>query len=58
MLIHDIAGCKRRIFDPDYLDALHKKNVELRNEGIQEFTETGVIGSSGDEYRTSHSFPI
>ncbi|PLB47594.1 monooxygenase [Aspergillus steynii IBT 23096] len=43
-------GCKRRIFDPDYLDSLHRKNVELRNEGIQEFTERGIIGTSGDEF--------
>ena len=31
-------------------------NVELRNEGIKEFTETGIIGSSGDKYRANHSF--
>lgn len=43
------TGCKRRIFDPGYLDSLHQANVKLRNEGIQEFTETGIIGSSGVE---------
>ncbi|KAJ5110125.1 hypothetical protein N7532_002770 [Penicillium argentinense] len=42
-------GCKRRIFDPGYLDSLHQPNVNLRNEGIQEFTENGIIGSSGVE---------
>ncbi|KAL2847795.1 hypothetical protein BJY01DRAFT_262907 [Aspergillus pseudoustus] len=42
-------GCKRRIFDPGYLDSLHKSTVILRNEGIQEFTEKGIIGSSGTE---------
>ncbi|KAJ5199110.1 hypothetical protein N7491_000327 [Penicillium cf. griseofulvum] len=42
-------GCKRRIFDPGYLDSLHQSNVKLRNEGIQEFTENGIIGSSGIE---------
>ncbi|KAL2832602.1 monooxygenase [Aspergillus cavernicola] len=42
-------GCKRRIFDPGYLDSLHKPSVSLRNEGIQEFTENGIIGSSGVE---------
>ena len=47
------TGCKRRIFDPEYLDSLQKKNVALRNEGIQEFTDTGIIGTSGDEYRAS-----
>ncbi|GIJ86518.1 hypothetical protein Asppvi_005407 [Aspergillus pseudoviridinutans] len=44
-------GCKRRIFDPGYLDSLHRTNVKLRSEGIQEFTETGTIGSSGVEDR-------
>ncbi|KAJ6071135.1 hypothetical protein N7499_009149 [Penicillium canescens] len=42
-------GCKRRIFDPGYLDCLHQTNVVLRSEGIQQFTETGIIGSSGVE---------
>ena len=40
-------GCKRRIFDPDYLDALNRPNVELLNQGIQEITETGIISSGG-----------
>ena len=40
-------GCKRRIFDPDYLDALSRPNVELLNHGIQEITETGIISSGG-----------
>ncbi|RJE21190.1 Flavin-binding monooxygenase [Aspergillus sclerotialis] len=40
-------GCKRRIFDPDYLDYLNRPNVELLPEGIQEMTETGIITSSG-----------
>ncbi|RJE25125.1 Flavin-binding monooxygenase [Aspergillus sclerotialis] len=44
-------GCKRRIFDPDYLDSLHRKNVALRNEGIQEFTDEGIIGTTGEVYQ-------
>ncbi|KAI4602224.1 hypothetical protein KJ359_009462 [Pestalotiopsis sp. 9143b] len=40
-------GCKRRIFDPGYLDSLNNSNVELLAEGIQEITETGIISSSG-----------
>ncbi|ETS78550.1 hypothetical protein PFICI_10612 [Pestalotiopsis fici W106-1] len=40
-------GCKRRIFDPGYLDSLNKSNVELLAEGIQEITETGIISASG-----------
>jgi cation diffusion facilitator CzcD-associated flavoprotein CzcO len=40
-------GCKRRIFDPDYLGALNLPNVELLNHGIQEITESGIISSGG-----------
>lgn len=40
-------GCKRRIFDPDYLDSLNRPNVELLNHGIQEITENGIISSGG-----------
>ncbi|OQU97223.1 hypothetical protein CLAIMM_03188 isoform 1 [Cladophialophora immunda] len=40
-------GCKRRIFDPDYLDALNLPNVQLLNHGIQEITETGIVSSGG-----------
>src|SRR5262249_10274094 len=40
-------GCKRRIFDPDYLDALNLENVELLNHGIQEITESGIFSSGG-----------
>ncbi|PSK37242.1 Protein arginine N-methyltransferase 1 [Elsinoe australis] len=45
---HDILipkfplGCKRRIFDPGYLTALHSPNVELTDEPILAFTETGL----------------
>ncbi|KAF4553588.1 Pyridine nucleotide-disulfide oxidoreductase-like protein 16 [Elsinoe fawcettii] len=42
-------GCKRRIFDPGYLDALHRPNVELLNQGIKEITETGIISSRGEK---------
>lgn len=41
-------GCKRRIFDPDYLDALAQPNVELLNHGIERITETGIVSSGGD----------
>ncbi|KAG5812639.1 hypothetical protein H9Q74_003591 [Fusarium xylarioides] len=40
-------GCKRRIYDPGYLAALRRDNVELLPEGIQEFTETGLISEKG-----------
>lgn len=35
-------GCKRRIFDPGYLKALHESNVELTTERITGFTKTGL----------------
>ncbi|KAE8423564.1 FAD/NAD(P)-binding domain-containing protein [Aspergillus pseudocaelatus] len=35
-------GCKRRIFDPGYLDCLHRSNVELTTEKIVEFTPEGL----------------
>jgi cation diffusion facilitator CzcD-associated flavoprotein CzcO len=40
-------GCKRRIYDPGYLACLHRDNVELLPEGIQEFTETGLLSETG-----------
>ncbi|KAI1488826.1 monooxygenase [Biscogniauxia mediterranea] len=45
-------GCKRRIFDPGYLDSLNLPNVELIPEGIKEMNETGIVSASGrrDEY--------
>lgn len=41
-------GCKRRIFDPDYLDALNLSNVELLNHGIERITENGIVSTGGD----------
>jgi cation diffusion facilitator CzcD-associated flavoprotein CzcO len=35
-------GCKRRIFDPGYLAALHRDNVELTDERVVRFTPTGI----------------
>ncbi|KPM37626.1 hypothetical protein AK830_g8930 [Neonectria ditissima] len=42
-------GCKRRIFDPGYLDSLNRANVELLAEGIASITPTGIVSSSGVE---------
>jgi cation diffusion facilitator CzcD-associated flavoprotein CzcO len=45
---HDILipnfqlGCKRRIFDPGYLESLHRPNVLLTTDSIVEFTEHGL----------------
>jgi cation diffusion facilitator CzcD-associated flavoprotein CzcO len=41
-------GCKRRIFDPDYLEALHSPNIELTTEPIVEFTEHGLRTTKRD----------
>ncbi|KAF2233755.1 monooxygenase [Viridothelium virens] len=42
-------GCKRRIFDPGYLESLNAPNVELIPEGIKEITEDGVISENGSK---------
>jgi cation diffusion facilitator CzcD-associated flavoprotein CzcO len=41
------SGCKRRIFDPNYLEALHRKNLDLIPEGIQKIDESGITSDSG-----------
>ena len=41
-------GCKRRIFDPGYLEALHQPNVELTTERVVEFTESGLRTEARD----------
>ncbi|KAL3457221.1 hypothetical protein BJX64DRAFT_280735 [Aspergillus heterothallicus] len=40
-------GCKRRIFDPNYLESLHRSNVEVAPLGIDSIDETGIISSDG-----------
>ncbi|KAL4789432.1 hypothetical protein BDV19DRAFT_397047 [Aspergillus venezuelensis] len=35
-------GCKRRIFDPGYLECLHMDNIELTTEPIVEIYENGI----------------
>lgn len=55
---HDILvpdfelGCKRKIADPNYLESLHRPNVELIPEGLQRITTDGIVSASGrvDEY--------
>ena len=41
------SGCKRRIFDPGYLENLNRSNVEVAPLSIQAFDETGVVSSDG-----------
>ncbi len=40
-------GCKRRIFDPNYLEALHEENLSLVAEGIKEIDSTGITSERG-----------
>ena len=41
-------GCKRRVMDTDYLECLHRDNVELvYKDPIDEIVETGVRTKSG-----------
>ncbi|KAG6358539.1 hypothetical protein INS49_012056 [Diaporthe citri] len=50
VLVPEFAlGCKRRIFDPNYLSSLHLDHVDLIAEGIREVTKTGIISESGYE---------
>jgi cation diffusion facilitator CzcD-associated flavoprotein CzcO len=52
---HDILtpdfelGCKRKVADPGYLESLNRTTIELIPEGIQRFTEDGIISTSGRE---------
>lgn len=42
------VGCKRRVMDPGYLDALHRSNVDLCSEKIAAIDETGVQLANGE----------
>lgn len=41
-------GCKRRIFDPNYLESLNRRNIELAPVGIESIDETGITGTDGN----------
>ncbi|KAH7378582.1 putative flavin-binding monooxygenase [Cadophora sp. MPI-SDFR-AT-0126] len=46
------VGCKRRVFDSDYLACLHQKNVELiHNDQVDRLTKTSAIFRSGRELK-------
>ncbi|KAI0894316.1 FAD/NAD(P)-binding domain-containing protein [Annulohypoxylon nitens] len=48
MIIPDYpVGCKRRVFDPGYLDALHRNNVELVQTPISHIDEGGIVLQDG-----------
>lgn len=41
------VGCKRRVMDPGYLDALHRDNIDLCDEKIARIDETGIQLQNG-----------
>lgn len=48
MLIPDFeVGCKRRIFDPGYLEALHAENLELTDASVAKIVPEGVQFADG-----------
>ncbi|KAL0565023.1 hypothetical protein V5O48_017008 [Marasmius crinis-equi] len=42
-------GCKRVIFDTDYLKCLHRPNVDMNWDGIQSITDDGIITQKGEK---------
>ncbi|GLB40268.1 putative flavin-binding monooxygenase-like [Lyophyllum shimeji] len=44
-------GCKRVLFDTDYLPTLHRDNVELNWAGIASIVEDGIITKQGEHLR-------
>ncbi|KAJ7127550.1 hypothetical protein C8R43DRAFT_696039 [Mycena crocata] len=61
-------GCKRVIFDTNFLAALHRPNLSLNWDGIQSITEDGIITKKGEKLPfdviifatgfTADSFPL
>lgn len=48
LLIPDFeVGCKRRIFDPGYLESLHAENLELTSDKVAEIVPEGVKFADG-----------
>ncbi|KAB5590553.1 4-hydroxyacetophenone monooxygenase [Ceratobasidium theobromae] len=43
-------GCKRIIFDPDYLQSLQRSNVDLEWDSIERITENGILTKTGKFY--------
>jgi cation diffusion facilitator CzcD-associated flavoprotein CzcO len=41
-------GCKRIIVDPDYLKCLHRPNVSVKWDGIEEIIEEGIKLKTGE----------
>lgn len=45
------VGCKRRIFDPGYLECLHNDKITLTDARVARITEDSIITKSGQEYK-------
>jgi len=41
-------GCKRILFDTDYLRALHQDNIEVNWDGIDSIVKNGIVTKKGD----------
>ncbi|PPQ99174.1 hypothetical protein CVT24_009265 [Panaeolus cyanescens] len=41
-------GCKRVIIDTDYLDALHRPNLEMNWDGIDRIVQDGILTKKGE----------
>ncbi|KAL4250048.1 FAD-binding Monooxygenase Superfamily protein [Abortiporus biennis] len=42
-------GCKRIVFGTGYLDSLHKPNMDVTYDGVQEYVEDGIITEKGEK---------
>ncbi|KAJ7740448.1 hypothetical protein DFH07DRAFT_1064204 [Mycena maculata] len=51
-------GCKRMIFDTNFLAALHRPNLSLNWEGIQSICDDGIITKKGTKRREKLPFDI
>ncbi|KAI0791718.1 hypothetical protein C8Q75DRAFT_805325 [Abortiporus biennis] len=61
-------GCKRIVFGTGYLDALHRPNIDITYDGIQEIVEDGIVTKKGEKMNfdviifttgfNTHDYPI
>jgi cation diffusion facilitator CzcD-associated flavoprotein CzcO len=51
-------GCKRILFDTDYLSALHQDNVEVNWDGIDSIVKNGILTRQGEfQVRILYIYP-
>jgi hypothetical protein len=46
-VLFSAIGCKRLLFDTDYLAALHRPNLTLNSDGIETIVEDGIVTTKG-----------